>query len=296
MAAHPVGGLSTAPSSRGSWSRQNLQETAGRDDPASIPAVTRADTPFDWMAGAPTFPPPDGAPVHASIARWLTDLIGRGDLVPGDRLPREDSFAASLGVSRMTLRQALATLEGKGTLERKTGRLGGTFVREPRIECDLTGMAGFTEQMRRSNLRAGARMVSATTVLANAKTATALGIQRGTPVHEIVRVRTARREPLAIERSYFPTGPFPDLLDHGLSGSLYTLLTRAYGQRPSSAVETLEPVIARADEAELLAVEPGSALMLITRTAFTTAGLAVEFARDIFRSDRIRIALQTGIT
>ena len=43
-------------------------------------------------------------------------------------------------------------------------------------------------------------------------------------------------------------------------------------------------------------MDQGSALMLITRTAFTTAGLAVEFARDIFRSDRIKIALQTGIT
>ena len=57
----------------------------------------------------------------------------------------------------------------------------------------------------------------------------------------------------------------------------------------------MEPVIARADEAELLRVEPGTALMLVTRTAFTTAGLAVEFARDLFRPDRIKIALRTGI-
>jgi GntR family transcriptional regulator len=35
--------------------------------------------------------------------------------------------------------------------------------------------------------------------------------------------------------------------------------------------------------------------MLITRTAFTRAGLAVEFARDLFRPDRIRVSLQTGI-
>ena len=257
--------------------------------------MTRAETPLDRLADGPGLPVTDGSPVHATIARWLTDLIERGDLVPGDRLPREDVFAASLGVSRMTLRQALATLERKGTLERKTGRLGGTFVREPRIECDLTGMAGFTEQMRRAHLRAGARVVSAATVPANAKAAAALGVQRGTPVHEIVRVRTARREPLALERSAFPTGPFPDLLDHGLSGSLYGLMTRTYGLRPASAHESMEPVIARDDEAELLRVEPGTALMLVTRTAFTAAGLAVEFARDLFRPDRIRIALRTGI-
>ena len=188
--------------------------------------MSRSDVQLDWLTASPPFPTPDGGPAHAGIARWLTDLIGRGDLVPGDRLPREDAFAASLGVSRMTLRQALATLEGKGTLERKSGRLGGTFVREPRIECDLTGMAGFTEQMRRANLRAGARVVSAATVPANAKVAAALSVPRRAAVHEIVRVRTARHEPLAIERSYFPVGPFPDLLDRGLSGSLYGVLTR----------------------------------------------------------------------
>ncbi len=257
--------------------------------------MDHSDLSLDWLTGAPSFPTPDGAPVHASIARWLTELIGRGELVPGDKLPREDAFAASLGVSRMTLRQALATLGGTGTLERKSGRNGGTFVREPRIECDLTGMAGFTEQMRRANLRAGARVVSADTLPANATVAAALSVQRGTPVHEIVRVRTVRREPLAIERSYFPVGPFPDLLHHGLSGSLYILLARDYGQRPTSATESLEPVIAHNDEAVLLEVEAGAPLMLITRTAFTVAGLAIEFAKDIFRPDRIKISLQTGI-
>jgi GntR family transcriptional regulator len=220
--------------------------------------------------------------------------MSRGDVVPGDRLPREDRFAALLGVSRMTLRQALATLERAGTLERKAGRLGGTFVREPRIECDLTGLAGFTEQMRRANVRAGARMVSAGTVTANGTVARALSVGRGASVYEVVRVRTARREPLAIERSYFPCEPFPGLLAERLTGSLYQLLSRRYGHAPVSASESLEPVICRDQEASLLQVEPGSPLMLIERTAFTAAGLAVEFARDIFRPDRIRISLRTG--
>lgn len=230
-----------------------------------------------------------------SIARWLRELIDHGDLVPGDRLPREDQFAAMLGISRMTLRQALSTLEAHGTLERKTGRAGGTFVREPRIDCDLTGLAGFTEQMRRAHLRAGARVVSAETVEANATVARALGVRRGGAVHEIVRVRTARREPIALERSYFPFDPFPDLLSHRLTGSLYGLLERVYGLGPTHAVEALEPVIARPHEAALLRMEASTPLMLIERTAFTTAGLPVEFARDLFRPDRIRISLRTGI-
>jgi len=259
------------------------------------PNDASADAEPHWLASAPPFLPSAGAPLHAQIERWLIDVIGRGDLVNGDRLPREGDLAAALGVSRMTLRQALSTMEAQGTVVRKPGRSGGTYVSEPRIECDLTGLAGFTEQMRRANIRAGARIISAHTVTATAAVASALSIARGDGVHEIVRVRTARREPLALERSYFPAQVFPDLLAHRLTGSLYELLRRHYGQTPHVASESLEPVIAGASEAELLAVEAKSALMLIERTASTAAGLPVEFARDLFRPDKVRISFRTGL-
>ena len=249
----------------------------------------------DWLGTTPDLRDNGGTPVHATIARWLTDLMSRGELVPGDRLPREDHFAAMIGVSRMTLRQALATLEAGGMLQRKTGRLGGTFIREPRIECDLTGLAGFTEQMRRANMRAGAKVVSAGTVPANGTVAQALGLPRQSPVHEVIRVRTVNKEPLAIERSYFPSEVFPDLLAQRLTGSLYELMGRRYDLAPVSASEALEPVIAREHEAQLLKVDVSSPLMLLQRTAYTTTGLAVEFARDLFRPDRIRISLRTGL-
>lgn len=234
-------------------------------------------------------------PSHARIEQWLMRSINDGELLPGDKLPTEGELAAALGVSRMTLRQALASLEAKGVLLRRRGRGGGNFIAQPKIECDLTGLAGFTEQMRRAQLRAGARVIRADTVPASRTVAAALGLARGAAVHEIVRVRSANREPLALERSYFPAETFPDLLDHRLTGSLYALIRRLHGQPPRTARESLEPVVADPAEAELLGIEVGTPLMLIERTAYTAAGLAVEFAYDLFRSDRIRITLRTGI-
>lgn len=234
-------------------------------------------------------------PAHARIEQWLTSVIDTGALVPGDKLPREEQLAAQLGVSRMTLRQALSSLEALGTILRKPGRLGGTFVAEPRIVCDLTGLAGFTEQMRRSHLRAGARVVSATTTRPGRTAARALGLDRNGLVHEVVRVRSANREPLALEQACFPESLFPDLLSHRLTGSLYRLLTRTYDHAPHMATEVLEPVIATRTEAGLLGVAEGSPLMRIERTAFTASGVAVEFARDVFRADRTRITLRTGL-
>lgn len=249
----------------------------------------------ELIEAAPDFSRQGGVPVHVRIEQWLMDAITRGTLEPGDKFPGERDFAARIGVSRMTLRQALATLEQRGVLQRGTGRGGGAVIVQPKIECDLTGVAGFTEQMRRAQLRAGARLLSAETVPANGLVAEELQVRAGDPIHEIVRVRSADGTPLALEHSYFPAQHFPDLLGHRLTGSLYNLLRKNYSLGPHTANELLEPYLAGEDEAKRLAIEVGSPLMLIQRTAYSSSGLPVEFARDLFRADRIRIMVRSGL-
>ncbi len=249
----------------------------------------------DVLDSAPDLGTASTLPAHARIEQWLMASIDDGSLVAGDKLPREEALAAALGVSRMTLRQALASLDAHGVIVRRPGRQGGTFVAQPRIVCDLTGLAGFTEQMRRAHVRAGARMVSATTRAASRAERRALSLDSGDQVHEVVRVRSADREPLAIEQACFPAALFPDLLEQRLGGSLYRLLEKRYDMAPHTATEVLEPVISTAEQARLLRVVQGSPLMLIERTAYTVSGTAVEFARDVFRADRTRITVRTGL-
>ncbi|MGX7679032.1 GntR family transcriptional regulator [Jatrophihabitans sp. DSM 45814] len=235
-----------------------------------------------------------GTPAHSLIERWFLDMIFEGELAPSDRLPREQDMAAAFGVSRMTLRQALAGLQQRGVIDRVPGRSGGTFVVEPKIECDLTGLTGFTEQLRRANLEARAEVVSALTQSASRAVARALGITRDDLVHEIVRVRSADGQPLALERSYFPAAVFTDLLRHDLTGSLYRLLTTEYNQEPLTATEYLEPVNPSPGDMGLLGLTPGVPAMLVERTASTASGLPVEYARDLFRPDRVRISVHSG--
>lgn len=246
------------------------------------------------LAGAPSLDRDGGAPAHAQIEHWLTYLIERRELVPGDKIPREADLAAGLGVSRMTLRQALGRLESRGVVERVPGRYGGTFVVEPKIDCDITGLAGFTEQLRRGQVRAFARVVSARELPVSREVARALRLAPADRAYEVVRVRSARRSPLALERSYFPAEQFPGLLGHRLTGSLYELLRREYNSTPHTAREFLEPVKASQAESALLRVDPATPLMLIERTAYSSAGIPVEFARDLFRPDRIRITVRTS--
>jgi GntR family transcriptional regulator len=235
-----------------------------------------------------------GTTVHAQIEDWLAGQIAAGALVPGDRLPTEQDLAAWFGVSRMTLRHALAELARRGLVTRTTGRHGGTFVAAPKLEQDLTTLAGFSEQLRRHGMVAGARVLSAMLRPAGPAAGAALQIGEDGQAYEIRRIRLADGRPIVLERSLFPAQRFPGLLECRLDGSLYELLEVRYGLRPHRARESLEPVTAGVREAEALEVAEGAPLMLVERTAYARSGEPLEFARDLFRGDRTRVVVWTS--
>src|SRR5262249_61201314 len=74
-----------------------------------------------------------GATVYGQTEDWLAETIGAGRLAPGDRMPAEQDLAEWFGVSRMTLRQALAKLARRGLVTRTVGRQGGAVAAGPKL-------------------------------------------------------------------------------------------------------------------------------------------------------------------
>src|SRR5215472_11459733 len=103
--------------------------TPGVSTARGAPESRRAPAPPGILRGS-------GATVYSQIEDWLAEAIGAGRLAPGDRMPSEQDLAAWFGVSRMTLRQALAKLARRGLVTRTVGRQGGTFVAERKLEQD----------------------------------------------------------------------------------------------------------------------------------------------------------------
>jgi DNA-binding FadR family transcriptional regulator len=68
-----------------------------------------------------------GNAFEETVERLLT-VIKLGVVGPGGRLPPERELAAQLGISRLTLREAIRELSDAGYVESRRGRLGGTFI------------------------------------------------------------------------------------------------------------------------------------------------------------------------
>src|SRR5215218_9781413 len=179
--------------------------------PAGHVAMPQTEPTFDIPLFPPGWSPADASarPAWVQIEEQLGDRIESGALEAGKRLPPEREIAEALGVSRMTVRQAFASLAARGLVERGVGR--GTFVgARTRVDHELGRVAGFTAQVERQGLEAGAEILSV--------------VEQRAPVVRLERVRSGGGLAVTLEDSFLPAERFPGLLAHDLSGSVYALM------------------------------------------------------------------------
>jgi DNA-binding FadR family transcriptional regulator len=96
-----------------------------------------------------------GNAFEETVERLLT-VIKLGMVAPGERFPAERELAAQLGISRLTLREAIRELHEAGYVCSRRGRLGGTFV-------TYTWPAPDTGELRRLAIRDGDKLTDALT-------------------------------------------------------------------------------------------------------------------------------------
>ena len=233
-------------------------------------------------------------PLHHQVFRDLSSALDAGEWAPGDRMPTERELAARYGCSLITVRHALGELVREGRIERTRGR--GTFVLQPRIDRDIAGAMSFTEEMQRRGLDPATRVVTSRIETAGESVAAALELRVDAPVAYLERIRMGGGEPLLLEQARLPAERFPGLLAFDFERrSLYDILDERYGTRIVRARETVEPVVLRRREAQLLQLPTRSLALQITGVAIADDGSPVEVARSFVRGDRTRYYLERDV-
>lgn len=233
-------------------------------------------------------------PVYVQVAQGLKQRIEEGQLVSGSALPAERELAHSLGVSRVTVRQAFALLAQQGLLTRKHG--SGTFV-HPASSPDLStrplGMlTSFSDDVRSRGQVPGAKVLSFVHASPTPHEAASLGLAADALIYRIQRLRTASGEPLAIEESTVPADLVGSLTEQDVTNaSLYALLEQR-GLKPDRAIRHLRAINADLTHAALLGVPVGAALLLTERVSWTPDGQPIEYARAHYRGDKYDFVME----
>jgi GntR family transcriptional regulator len=235
--------------------------------------------------------PPDGPvtaglrmPKYYQVKKQLLDLTA--SMAPGSPVPPERELARVYETSRTTVRQALAELVIEGRLLRMQGK--GTFVAKPKV-AQVLELASYTEGMRQHGLHPQTRILEVGYVTADEHLAGLLGIRPGGRALRLHRLRLADGEPMSIDTSHLPARRFPGLRKQlERHASLYETLRTDFGIHLAEAEETIETVLADPHDAQLLGVDPGIPLLLLSRHAIDSTGQPVEWAQSWYRGDRYK--------
>jgi GntR family transcriptional regulator len=238
-----------------------------------------------------TTPLRPGIPLHEQISSRLREEITTGTLPPESQLPSEHELCHAYGVSRVTVRRALQTLEADGLIFRRQGL--GSFVCDRRVAQGLVRLTDFAQDMARAGLKASSRVLHQANEPCPAAVAERLGMEVGAPVLRLDRLRLADDEPIALDRTWIPPYYAQLLEGHDLAQeTLYRLLEREFGIPALSGRYRITAAPADSGTAPLLDVAAGEALLVIERTTRTVGDKAVYFQRRFYRSDRMAYELE----
>ena len=220
-------------------------------------------------------------PLYFQIAQRIEKAILNGDLPAGSRLENEVSLGERLGLSRPTVRRAIQDLVDKGLLVRRRGI--GTQVVHGQVTRGVE-LTSLYEDLSRSGQKPSTKILEYKVTKADSKMAEKLGVEIGSEVLYMRRLRAADNVAVSIMENWLPA-EFIDITEAELNEhGLYQIL-RARGVTIRVAKQKIGARKASAQESTDLAIEKNASLLTMDRTAYDNSGRAIEFGHHCYRPD-----------
>jgi DNA-binding GntR family transcriptional regulator len=240
-------------------------------------------------------------PLVYQLGQAIRDKILHGEYGLGDPIPTEDQLQKFYGVSRTTVRLALAKLVNEGYIRRQQGK--GTYVNpkglfskgKPKpLSRDMFGVKSTTQIIQSAGMKVRTKVLHFGRELPSEETAGKLGINENDPVLHFTRVRYGDDRPLVLEKSWIPAAQCPDLNREDVKASLYLVLFKKYHHHITAAHQSLRAILASELDAKILDLQIGEPVMLVQGVTYLNDGRAIEAQESHFRGESMEFIIELG--
>ena len=210
----------------------------------------------------------DKTPAYIRVYNALRSKILDGEYAIGDLLPPEPELEKLFLVSRTTVRKAVEMLSHEGLLAAKQGR--GTTVLDYHTTQNINQVSSTSETLEQKGCKVYCKNMHIHTVPATARLANELQVEVGAPLIMIQRLQIADDKPIAIFKNYLIPELVPDIQNYvGKFAHLYDFLEEHYGLLIDAARDRISARCATFEEASMLDVPVGSALIYLVRICYS---------------------------
>jgi GntR family transcriptional regulator len=230
---------------------------------------------------------------YRQVAAQVRRAIAEQGYGPGGRLPSEEALAAQFGVSRGTVRQALALLRSDGvvTSSRGTRRV---VLDSPPLQ-DFAQLTSFTGWARSLGEVPGGRVVRQQERAATPEEQRQLRLASGAGVLWVLRVRTLSGRAVMVERTVYPQAVGTLVAAMPAEAVSVTDLLAGHGVVLADADHTIDLVLAGAQDAQLLGCAAGDALLRERRRTTDPAGVPVEWSEDRYLPGTVAFTVHNSL-
>ncbi len=218
----------------------------------------------------------------------ILEYIRENHLTPHEKLPSEARLVEMLGVSRHTVREALALLEQDRLIYKTQGK--GTFVhRSPvAVEEGLEILSSITSNILKSGYRPGTVLVKIVEEVPTGEMVRVMGLKPEDTVVTFQRLRTADGEPAAYCEDSIPRHLFPGEVPQEIQGeSLLDFLEQTIHVKAEYAVAQISPTIT--EEAMVAAGMPRNQMLLqFHQLHYDQSGRPYIFSNDYLNPEIFR--------
>jgi GntR family transcriptional regulator len=240
-------------------------------------------------------------PLVYQLGEAVREKIVRGEYRLDQPIPTEEELQKFYGVSRTTVRLALAKLVNEGYIRRQQGK--GTYVnprglvtkgRPKPLSRELFGVKSTTQIIQSAGMKGSTEVRRFGRGLPSEDVAERLGISQRDPVLHFERVRYANDKPLVLEKSWIPAAQCPDLRREDVKGSLYAVLFKKYHHHIAAAHQSLRAILASESDARILCLQIGDPVILVHGVTYLDDGRAIEVQESHFRAESIEFIIELG--
>ena len=236
-----------------------------------------------------------GVALWRQIADRIRLSINSGEFDDTGMMPPEKVLAARFGVNRHTVRSALATLADEGIVRPLQG-IGTRIERRDRLSFPIARRTRFS-----TGLGDQARALKGTLLThgeepANARVASALSIEIGTPCIRLETVHSADDRPVSHAVNYFPSSRFSGIADaYARTGSITQALREMDVADYVRQTTEISATHAHGSDLDILRLSPGAILLVTEAVNADLEGRRIQYSTTRFAADRVSFLVDTAL-